>query len=436
VSLIPFGTVAGIVILLFVMSSSGYQVITQAVFPQKAKGLTAPDSTTSSPTKTTIIDETQSKRWVSTWIASPQITDQVFEFNNQTLRQIVHTSIGGDYVRVRLSNTFGVQPITLGEVHIALSSEGAAIVPGSDRLLTFDSKRSVIMPSGSTILSDPAQLHIPAMANLAVSIFFPHPTDATTIHRQGLQTNYISPLGDFVGATIFDPTTTIQKWIILTGVDVISSNEVGAIIALGDSITDGFHSTVDGNDRWPNVLADRLFMNASLPMAVLDAGISGNRILNYGIGPSALARFDRDVLAQPGVTYLIVLEGINDIGTTHPRLGNPTENASADDIIFGLRQIIERSHEHGIRVIGCTLLPFEGAPYYTLQGELERQQVNHWIRTSGAYDAIIDFDKIMQDPNHPTRLSPLYDSGDHLHPNATGYKIMGNSIDLSLFSLH
>ena len=430
-SLELFGIVVGIVIIFFVMSSLVRQGITLVMQPQIAKGLAAASGTVSSPTNT-IIADAKPKNWVSTWVASPQLTDQVLKFSDQTLRQIVHTSIEGDLVRVRLSNAFGVQPITLGEVHIALRNKGSAIVPGSDRVLTFGGKPAITMPSGAIILSDPTRLHIHPMTDLAISIYLPYPTDATTIHSLALQDNYISPRGNFAGITIIHPVNTMQKWIFLTGVEVTASKKVRAVIALGDSITDGANSTPNGNYRWPNILADRLVTNVKkhLHMAVLDAGISGNRILNDGVGPSALARFDRDVLAQPSIAYLILLEGINDIRYPTPGIINPV------GITTGLHQLIERAHEHGIRVFVGTLLPFEGSLYYTLQGEQERQQVNHWIRTSGACDGVIDFDRIMRDPSHPTRLLPLYDSSDHLHPNDDGYKMMGKSIRLSLFSLH
>lgn len=406
-SLKLFGIVVGIVIIVFVMSPLERQLMQ----PQIAKVLAA-------------------KNWVNTWVESPQQSpDQVF--SDQTLRQIVHTSIGGDLVRVQLSNTFGVQPITLGEVHIALRNKGPAIVPGSDRILTFSGKRAITMPPGAIILSDPTKLHIRPLTDLAISIYLPYPTDATTIHPVALQDNYIYARGNFAGSAIIHPVKTIQNWIFLTGVEVTASKKARALIALGDSITDGSRSTPNDNDRWPNVLADRLVAK-HVHMAVLDAGISGNRILNDGIGPSALARFDRDVLAQPSIAYLILLEGINDITGIpgYPGIVN------AVDITTGLHQLIERAHEHGIRVFVGTLLPFAGSVLYTLQGERERQQVNHWIRTSGASDGVIDFDKIMRDLSHPTRLLPLYDSGDHLHPNDDGYKMMGKSIRLSLFSLY
>jgi len=411
-----FSNLITIIIIVSVMSSLslGRQDITLVMQPQIAKGLGA-------------------KNWVSTWVASPQLSPHLV-FSDQTLRQIVHTSIGGDLVRVQLSNTFGVQPVILGEVHIALRSKGADIVPGSDRILTFNGKPSITMPSGAIILSDPTKLHIHPLTDLAISIYLPYPTDATTIHSVALQDNYLSPRGNFAGIATIYPIETIPKWIFLTGVEVTASKKARAIIALGDSITDGVRSTPNGNDRWSNVLADRLVTNTEkhLHMAVLDAGISGNRILNYGIGPSALARFDRDVLAQPSIAYLILLEGINDITGIpgYPGIVN------AVDITTGLHQLIERAHEHGIRVLVGTLLPFEGSALYTLQGEQERQQVNHWIRTSSASDGVIDFDRIMRDPSHLTRLLPHYDSSDHLHPNDDGYKMMGKSIRLSLFSLH
>jgi lysophospholipase L1-like esterase len=409
-SLKLFGIVLGIVIILFVMSSLGCQLMQ----PRIAMGLMA-------------------KNWVSTWVASPQLSpDQVF--SDQTLRQIVHTSLGGDLVRVRLSNTFGVQPITLGEVHIALRSKGPAIIPGSDRILTFSGKPAITIPPGTIILSDPTKLHIHPLTDIAISIYLPYPSDATTIHPLALQDNYISARGNFAGSAIIRPVNTIQNWIFLTGVEVTSSKK--AIIALGDSITDGYQSTANGNYRWPNILADRLVTNAKkhLHMAVLDAGISGNRILNDCVGPSALARFDRDVLAQPSIAYLILLEGINDIAP--PSICTTPGIVNAVDITTGLHQLIERAHEHGIRVFVGTLLPFKGSTAYTStfpQGEQKREQVNHWIRTSGASDGVIDFDRIMQDPYHPKRLLPLYASSDHIHPNDDGYKVMGKSIRLSLF---
>ena len=431
-----FDVIISIVIIFFI-SSLAYHDKRFDMQPQIINGLTATNITVSPATNTT--DDVKSKYWISTWIASPQLAskNQVLKISNQTLRQIVHTSIGGELARIRLSNTFGVQPITLGEVHIAIRSNGSAIEPSSDRILTFSGKPNITIPPGAIILSDPAKIDIRPLTDIAITIYFPYYTKVTTVHTVALQDNYITPIGNFAKVAIIHPVKTLQNWFLLTGVEVATDLKKDmAIIVLGDSITDGFKSTPNSNHRWPNVLADRIDTNTKptlLSMAVLDAGISGNRILNDGIGPNALSRFDSDVLAQPGITDLIILEGINDIAPFH---GITQLSVTAVDVTTGIHQLIERAHEHGIKVFVGTLLPFEGAAEYTLQSEQKRQQVNHWIRTSCACDGVIDFDKIMRDPSHPTRLLPLYASPDYIHPNDEGYKKMGDFIQLSLFSLH
>ena len=258
----------------------------------------------------------------------------------------------------------------------------------------------------------------------------------TTFHSLGLQTTYVSSQGDFTGAANLPVASTSQSWFFLSGVSVASRRSAGAIVALGDSITDGFASTVDANRRWPNLLAQRLQAVPQLRhLGVLDHGISGNRTLHDFIGPNALARFDRDVLSAPGVRFVVVLEGINNIGLPGA-FGRPQEAVSAEDIIYGHRQLIDRAHERGLTIYGGTLTPFEGTVfpgYFTPAGEAKRQAVNHWIRTSGAFDAVIDFDKAIRDPANPTRMLPAYDSGDHLHPNDAGYQAMANAVNLSLF---
>lgn len=380
-------------------------------------------------------------RWVGTWSASPQAAGTPFtgtpvQINAQTVRQIVHTSIGGESVRVRLSNAYGTGPLVIGSAHLAVRSEGASIEPGSDRVLMFNGSPTITIPAGALVVSDPVTLTVPELGDLAVSIFIPGDVEATTEHSQGLQTTYISPPGDFSGAASMEAATTTQSWYFLVGLEVKASKKTRAIVTLGDSITDGYGSTPDTNSRWPNRLAERLQAGGRSQLAVLDQGIGGNRILHDFIGTNALARLDRDVLAQTGARYVIVLEGVNDIGIPGA-FGFAAEEVTAEQIIAGHRQIIDRAHALGLKIFGGTLMPFQGAAlpgYFSAAGEVKRQAVNKWIRTSRAYDAVIDFDKVMRDPARPTRLLPAYDSGDHLHPNDTGYKAMADAVDLSLFS--
>jgi lysophospholipase L1-like esterase len=384
------------------------------------------------------------RHWVGTWAASPTpVGAAPAHFNNQTLRLIVHASIGGDQLRIHISNTFGAEPLTVGAAHVALRKGESKIAPGSDRPLTFSGKTSITIPSGALAVSDPANLSLPLFTDIAVSIYLPGPVTVSTVHSMALQTSYVSPAGDFTGADSLPAASgTITSWPFLTGISVSAVEGARSIIALGDSITDGAASQSNANGRWPDVLAERLGSRpGGAPMGVLNEGISGNRLLHDGevpawpiFGPSALARFDRDVVAQPGVSGIIVLLGINDIG--HPGSSAPgSEDVSADDIIAGLKQLIERAHERALRIFGCTLTPFEGtrfSGYFTPAKETKRETVNEWIRTGGAYDGIIDFDKVARDPQHPSRLLPAYDSGDHLHPNGAGLKAMGEAIDLSL----
>jgi lysophospholipase L1-like esterase len=390
------------------------------------------------------------ERWVGTWAAAmhapsegfgEEFPSQFFKFDKQTVRQIVRTSIGGDQVRVRLANTFGDVPLAIGVARLALRDSGERIDPASDRVLTFSGSPSITIPPGALAVSDPVALSVPALSELAVSIYFPEPTTSTTVHAFAFQTNYFSPAGDFTAEAVMPVETTAQSWVFLTGIDVTVTEPTGVVVALGDSITDGAFSTPDTNQRWPDLLAERLVADADQPtMAVLNAGIGANRLLNDPTegfefaGPNALARFDRDVLAQPGVTHLIVFEGINDIGM--PALsGDPAEFVSADELIAGLRQLAERAHEHGIVAVGATITPFEGAMYFSQEGEAIRQAVNDWIRTGRAFDSVIDFDDVVRDPGQPTRLLPAFDSGDHLHPNDAGFQAMAESIDLALLRI-
>jgi lysophospholipase L1-like esterase len=386
-------------------------------------------------------------QWIATWGASPapqlepkQMRADKLNFANQTLREIVHASVGGNSVRVRLSNAYGKTTVKIGGAHIALRAGGAGIAPGSDRALTFSGRADVSIPPDALVLSDPVSLAVPNASDLAVSIFLPEATTGAGIHYAAQQTSYIGS-GDLTAAATISSPETITSWVFLTGVDVAEPAPASTLVAFGDSITDGARSTMDANHRWPDVLASRLLARrGGRPIGVVDAGIGGNRILhdasgNIRFGVNALARFDRDVLAQPGVRYVIVLEGINDLG--HAGTSAPVaETVSADDIIAGLKQLIARAHEKGIKIYGGTLTPFEGTVfpgYYTPEKEAKRQAINSWIRTGKAFDGVVDFDKAVRDPNHPGRMLPAYDGGDHLHPADAGYKAMGEAVDVAIF---
>jgi lysophospholipase L1-like esterase len=384
--------------------------------------------------------------WVVTWGASPapqladetQMRDAKLVFENQTLREIVHTSIGSNTVRVRLSNAYGKQTVEVGAAHIALRAKGSEIAAGSDRALTFSGRPTVSIPPNALVLSDPVKLDIPATGDLAISIFLPKAATGAGIHYSAQQTSYIAP-GNVTDTASISNATTMTSWVFLTGVDVLAPESASAVVAFGDSITDGARSTVDANHRWPDILANRL-QHSGKKVAVLDAGIGGNRILhdatsNIRFGVNALARFDRDVLAQPGVKYVIVLEGINDLG--HAGTSAPaSETVSSDDLIAGFKQMIERAHEKGLKIFGATITPFEGTVfpgYFTPEKEAKRKAVNEWIRTGRAFDGVIDFEKAIRDPQNPNRVLPAYDGGDHLHPGDAGYQAMGAAIDLRLF---
>ena len=392
------------------------------------------------PTLTMGQDASQAPPWVATWGTSPstpgrfgqaEAADRTFE--NRTLRQIVHTSVGGDSVRIRLSNRHGSVPLEIGVVHIASRREGAQIEAASDRALTFGTQTSITIPVGAFVLSDPVDLEVPPLADLAISIYFPSDTGTPTSHGSATQTSYISPPGNFAATEQISDAETSQSWFFLTAVDVRPSERTGVVVTLGNSITDGSGSTVDANSRWPDHLARRLAARGSGALAVVNAGIGGNRVLHDlgGFGVNALARLELDVLSLAGVTHVVVLEGINDIGlfgTIAP------EEVSSDEIIAGHRQLIARVHARGLKIYGATLTPFEGAFYFSPDGEMKRQAVNEWIRTSGAYDAVIDFDSATRDPTQPSRFQRGF-SEDSLHPNDAGYRAMAYAVDLTLFDL-
>jgi lysophospholipase L1-like esterase len=325
---------------------------------------------------------------------------------------------------------------------VALAGKGPAIGDGSDRALTFGGRSSVTIPPGAPILSDPVALAVPDLGSVAVSLFLPEITPTTTWHNEGVQTAYVSGPGDFTGAAGFEPALTFMPRIFLSEIQVDAAPGARAIVTFGDSITDGAASTPDANHRWPDFLAERLHAAGS-EVAVINQGISGARVLRDRMGDNALARFDRDVLSQPHADTVVLMMGINDIGWPGTLLVPEGEPApSAEDIIGGYQQLIARAHANGMRIVGATLTPFEntfaGNPlfgYYNEEKEAKRQKVNEWIRSSGAFDGVIDFDAATRDPANPRHIRADFDSGDHLHPQDTGYKAMADSIDLGVLGV-
>ena len=363
------------------------------------------------------------------------------QIRNQTLRQVVHVSLGGSRVRVVLSNSLGTLPLRVGAAHLALRDAGAKIVPASDHMLTFGGLAQPTVPPGALLVSDPIDLAVADGGDLAVDLYLPDDTSTwkspVSLHPASWQVNYVSEPGDHAGAAAFPvaDTTAYRRGdglpsassFFLSRVEVVRPDAAGVLVAFGDSITDGTQSGLDQNKRWPDLLGARLTA-AGTRLAVVNGGVGGGRVLADGVGPSALARFDRDVLAQPGVTHVTVLEGINDIG-----VGGANASPTVAELIAGHRQMIDRAHARGLRIYGATLTPFEGAAYWTPEGEAKRQALNDWIRNSGAYDGVMDFAAAVQDPERPTRSRPEYDSGDHLHPSPAGYAAIANGIDLKLF---
>jgi lysophospholipase L1-like esterase len=388
-------------------------------------------------------DETSLRRWVGTWAASPQLTEEnnlppAPGFADATLRQVVRVSIGGKTLRVRFSNEFGSTELTLLSARVAGSAGGGAIQAATDRPVTFRGRSSVSIPPGAPMISDPLDFDLPPLSDLAVTIHVRGAPSGVTGHPGSRTTSFLQA-GNAATSAELPRAVRVEHWYFLSGVDVLASADAASIAILGDSITDGRGSTTDGHDRWPDNLARRLRATpATSQIGVLNMGIGGNRLLRDGLGPNVLARFDRDVLAQSGVRWLIVVVGINDIGTAADARARGEPAATAEDIILAYEQIVERAHAHGIRVYGATIMPFEGFTYMnycTPEGEAVRRRVNDWIRTGGRFDGVIDFDAVTRDPDRPTRLSRAVDGGDHLHPSAAGYRIMADAVDLSLFAL-
>ncbi len=376
------------------------------------------------------------QQWVGTWAASPMQADgiNIRLFSSVTMREVVHISAGGTLIRLRFTNEFGYDPLTIADAHVALSAGGSSIQPGTDHAVTFGGSASVNIPPGGAIFSDPVALAVAPLADVAVSFYLPPQImRAETYHSFADQDNFVSD-GPASNAPELPQATTLASWYFFDGIDVATAPGSRAVVTLGDSITDGAHSTHNANRRWPDVLAARLSQDPNLAhIAVLNEGIGGNRVLNETTGPSAISRVDRDVLAQSGARYVIVLESINDIGRlAHVQV--PWDAITAPQLEWGLKQIADRAHEHGLKIIGATLTPYGGAGYYSDAGEQVREAVNDWIRSSGVFDGVVDFDKITRDPQNPKAFNPPYDSGDHLHPSDAGYKAMGEGIDLTLFA--
>ena len=383
--------------------------------------------------------------WVASWTAAQQLAEPqnslaADDLRDATLRQIVHLSLGGTQLRVRISNRFGGEPLHFSAVHVArpVTTASAKIVEGTDKAVSFSGKPDVIVPAGADYLSDPVDFPAAPLSNLAISIYLEQLPQQQTGHPGSRATSHIVH-GNQVAAADLPKAKTFEHWYFIAGVEVATTPQAAEIVALGDSITDGHGATTNGNDRWPDLLAKRLQANAGTAnLAVVNAGIGGNRLLLDSLGPNALARFDHDVLAPAGVRYLIVLEGVNDLGM-FSREGNHSR-AEHDElvrrIIAAYEQIVVRAHGHGITTIGATILPFVGSEFYHPGAEIEadRQAVNQWIRTPGHFDSVIDFDMVTRDPQHPDRMLPAFDSGDHLHPSPAGYAAMAAAIPLSLFS--
>jgi lysophospholipase L1-like esterase len=375
-------------------------------------------------------------QWVGTWATAPMAADGVSmrPFSGTTLREIVHISAGGAQIRVRFTNAYGTDPLTISDAHVALRAANAAIQPGSDHAITFGGATSVNIPPGAELFSDPVALAVQPLSDLVVSFYLPSQVmRAETFHSFACQDNFIAN-GDVPSAADLPDATKIFSWYFLDGVDVQAVDGSRAIVTLGDSITDGALSTHNANLRWPDLLAARLQADPNLKnIGVLNVGIGGNRVLNEVAGPSAVSRIDRDVLSQSGVRYVIVLESINDIGRL-AHITNPYDDITAQQLEMGLKQIADAAHEHGIKAIGATLTPYGGAGYSSDKGEQVREALNDWIRNSGTFDGVVDFDKATQDPANPTHFNAAYDSGDHLHPKDDGYKAMAGSIDLTMFA--
>jgi lysophospholipase L1-like esterase len=386
-----------------------------------------------------------SQVWVATWGASqqtpePQNALPADDLRDATVRQIFHLSLGGPSLRVHLSNAFGTEALRFTSVHIArpVSASSAAINPATDKALTFAGNADVTVPPGAEVLSDAMEYPVTALSDLAVTFHLDAPPAGQTGHPGSRATTHFVH-GDFVAAPNLLDAKHVDHWYQVSEIDVLAPPGAASVVALGDSITDGHGATTNGNDRWTDVLAARLQASPNTRnIGVSNQGIGGNHLLTDGLGPNVLARFDRDVLAPAGVRWVILFEGVNDLGGL-ARTGevSPAEHAAqVKRVLAAYQQIILRAHAHGLRIVGATITPYVGSDYYHPGplSEADRQGVNNWIRAAGHFDAVLDFDSAVRDPQHPDRLLPTYDCGDHLHPSLAGYKAMGESIPLTLFS--
>jgi lysophospholipase L1-like esterase len=387
--------------------------------------------------------------WIGTWGASPLAPSPAAgpfpatpSFENQTIRQIVRVSVGGAELRLRLTNEYGTAPLEIGAARVAIADGETGVRSGMERVVTFGGRPTGLIPTGAPLLSDPIDLDVADLDTLSISLFFPRATGACTCHATGMQNTYVSAPGDFTAGT-FAPAQTIQARAFISGVEVLR-DDAGVIVAFGDSITDGVGSTAGANRRWPDILAERLATRRrAQAFGVVNHGISGNRVLSDGAGESALARFDRDVLSVSGVTHVIVFEGVNDLGLAYGRFEGPLAarrnfmppgvNATEETLVAGYRQLIARAHAKGLKIYGATIAPYQGAIYFSAEGEAVRQAVNTWIRESGEFDAVLDFDAVLRDPAQPTQMKEGLHSGDFLHGSDAGYKAVADSIDLRLF---
>jgi lysophospholipase L1-like esterase len=389
--------------------------------------------------------------WIATWAASPEPPDPdpdepLLNMENRTVRERVRVSIGGAQVRLRLSNEYGSVPLLVGAATVASPTDPASVRPGSIQTVTFGGRNSVTIPAGAPVLSDPVAFPVPSGAEISISLYFPRRVASPTLHALALKRAVVSQHGDHTRAAKIEAGVASESSISISAVLVPAQPAQRLVAAFGDSVTDGDGSTVDADHNWPSDLIRRLGKTPDgSKVAVVNEGIAGNRLLSDGpfvsLGVSALARFDRDVLALPGVTHIVLLEGLNDIGFPGAKLrgrylANPSDIRAPEELIGAYRQLISRAHAHGVKVIGATMNPFEGVDlpgYYSESKEAARQSLNTWIRTSGAFDGVIDFDAVLRDPDHPSRLLPRFASQDHLHPNDVGYQAMADAIDLALF---
>ncbi len=378
-------------------------------------------------------------KWVASWVSAQQLTEPhnmppAPGLADRTLRQIIEPTLAGNRLRLTFSNAYGDAPLHLSAVHVARSAGGSAIVANTDTALTFNGSPSVTILPGTSMIADDVAFDVTPFVNLAVTVHVTAVPENLTGHPGSRTTSFIVP-GNAVSAPDLADAVRTEHWYLLADLQVLAAPEASAIVIIGDSITDGRGSITDQNNRWPNLLARRLHANpATAHLAVLNQGAGGGRVLRDGLGTSALGRFDRDVIAIPGVRTLIIFEGVNDLGTAVGARTRGQPHATAADLIAAYQQMIVRAHAHGIRVIGATIMPFAGFKSYdTPESEADRQAVNEWIRNSGAFDGVIDFDAITRDPDHPGKLSTAIDGGDHLHPSSEGYRLMAEAIDLSLF---